>query len=213
MSVSEKHGLKLINVNTHDILSVGISTAGSAEIRMASIAPNAHIIATTLDKEGATFVRKLLMEEKLDKRISIRIEDIAESKPAPKGKLFDFVYARLVLHYLPEESLKKALMNIYAAMQRDALLYVVVRSVNSFEAKQKTNIYDPTTKLTTYEVASKGSWATRYFHSEASITAYLQESGFQIQGISEYDEKLSPNFDRTGDFVNNSVIEVIARKI
>ena len=213
MSISEDHGLALINANIHSILSIGISTAGDAEIRMASLAPEAQIIATTLDKVGAALVVDLLRKNKLDERIIIRTEDIAEKNPAIGNTLFDFVYARLVLHYLSEESLQKALANIHQAMQKDALLYVVVRSIQSFEAKQKTNTYDPISKLTTYEVASKGSWATRYFHSEDSIVSALQESGFQVKSSCEYDEKLSPNFDRTGSFVDNSVIEVIARKV
>lgn len=210
-SLSERHGLHLITSDFEAILSIGISTAGSAEIEMASLAPNSQIIATTLDAAGAQSVKEELAQRGLDARIHVRIEDIAKVRPAA-DKLFDFVYARLVLHYLSEQDLYTALHNIYESMKPEAILYVVVRSENSPEAKQPGNAYDPATKLTTYEVASKGKYATRYFHSKESINRALIASGFTVDSVEEYDESLSPNFDRTGVPVQNNLIEVKARK-
>lgn len=51
-SISEKHGIKLIENKDKTILSIGISTAGSAEIEMARKNLDSHIIATTIDTRG-----------------------------------------------------------------------------------------------------------------------------------------------------------------
>lgn len=51
-SISQKHGIKLIEEKDKNILSIGISTAGSAEIEMSRKNPNSHIIATTIDTRG-----------------------------------------------------------------------------------------------------------------------------------------------------------------
>lgn len=48
-SISEEHGINLIESKDKNILSIGISTAGFAEIEMARKNPNSHIIATTID--------------------------------------------------------------------------------------------------------------------------------------------------------------------
>lgn len=54
-SISEKHGISLIKKKDKNILSIGISTAGSAEIEMARKNPNSNIIATTIDAKGLEF--------------------------------------------------------------------------------------------------------------------------------------------------------------
>ena len=54
-SKSEKRGLKLLHPNMKNILSVGISTGGSAEINIAKKCPDAKIIATTIDEKGLQF--------------------------------------------------------------------------------------------------------------------------------------------------------------
>ena len=61
-SISEENGVKLVNDTYKNILSIGISTAGSAEIEMSKRAPNSHIIATTIDKDGLEFSRKIIEE-------------------------------------------------------------------------------------------------------------------------------------------------------
>ena len=59
-SKSEKRGLKLLNPEMENILSVGISTGGSAEINMAKLCPNAKIVATTIDERGLKFSGNVL---------------------------------------------------------------------------------------------------------------------------------------------------------
>ena len=51
-SKSEKRGLKLLDPSFSNILSVGISTGGAAEINMAKKCPNAKVVATTIDEKG-----------------------------------------------------------------------------------------------------------------------------------------------------------------
>lgn len=211
-SLSEKNGLQLVEPSFREILSIGISTAGIAEIKMAALAPNSHIVATTLDSEGVEHVREKIAKLGLSERIEVRVENIAHKLSVRTGVLFDFVYARLVLHYLSAQDLADALTNIHRSMNPYARLYVVVRSENSPEAKQASNTYDPVTRLTTYEVASKEEYATRYFHSQKSISDSILSAGFSIESICEYDESLSPNFDRSGTPVPNKVIEVQARR-
>ena len=94
-SRSECDGLKLIDRNFTAILSVGISTGGSAELEMARLAPNAKIIATTVDKAGLEFTDKILDALPERKRIITKIEDVTKKMPY-RDKSFDFVYARLV---------------------------------------------------------------------------------------------------------------------
>lgn len=62
-SISEEHGINLIKEQDRNILSIGISTAGSAEIEMARKNPNSHIIATTIDTKGLEFTKKLLRKK------------------------------------------------------------------------------------------------------------------------------------------------------
>ena len=101
-SLSENHGLAILSDKDRRIYSVGISTGGLAEIRMARKNPKCQIIATTLDKEGAEFARKKVQEALLSQQINVRIEDVAKPIPYP-NEYFDFIYARLVLHYLPKK--------------------------------------------------------------------------------------------------------------
>ena len=54
-SKSEKRAIRLLNKSYTNILSVGISTGGSAEINIARKCPNAKIIATTIDEKGLKF--------------------------------------------------------------------------------------------------------------------------------------------------------------
>ena len=59
-SKSEKRALKLLDKNFENILSIGISTGGSAEINMARKCPKAKIIATTIDEKGLEFTNDAL---------------------------------------------------------------------------------------------------------------------------------------------------------
>ena len=63
-SKSEKRGIKQLNSKMKKILSIGISTGGSAEISMAKKCPNAKIIATTIDEKGFNFSKEKIANPK-----------------------------------------------------------------------------------------------------------------------------------------------------
>lgn len=148
-SISEQHGIDLITEKDLNILSIGISTAGSAEIKMAKKSPNSHIIATTIDSEGLEHTKNILKQYKLEKRIEIKFEDISKKLPY-NNECFDFIYARLVLHYLDNERLKYALKEIKRILKKDGKFYIVVRSREEWEAKLEGATYDKKTGLTRY---------------------------------------------------------------
>ncbi len=213
-SQSEDDGIAALAPSDIDILSVGISTGGMAELRMLSLLPARRIIATTLDEAGADAVRVLIKERGLSDRITVRLEDIASHNQSYKPASFDFVYARLVLHYLSAHELEIALSNIHKLLRQGGRLFVVVRSINCEEAQQTDNSYDPGTKLTTYTVAAGDRQATRYFHSRQSISGVLHKSGFRVLTVQEFDENLSPSFNRnSGIWVKNNVIELLAERL
>lgn len=211
-SLSEKHGIDLLLDSDMDILSVGISTGGEAEIKMAKYDPRRRIVATTLDKDGADQARAKIAEQGMSEHITVKVEDVAGELPYPESS-FDYIYARLVLHYLSAQQLETALASLYRVLRPTGRLFVVVRSTASQELQQSANVsYDETTHLTTY-LTHWGSTATRYFHTKESISAALQAAGFTISSIDTYDESLSPSFGRDdNNWAPNSVIEVVAEK-
>lgn len=211
-SLSEKHGLEALRDDDLHVLSVGISTGGEAEITMAKANSERRIVATTLDIEGAALVAQKIEQIGLSHQVMVRIEDVAQEVPLHQGEPYDYAYARLVLHYLSARQLNRALQNLHDSLRDNGRLFVVVRSAESDEAKQSTNTYDSETCLTTY-VTAGGQTATRYFHTQDSITSALVANGFTIDSISQYDEKLSPSFNRdNGVWVPNNLIEVTASK-
>lgn len=124
-SISEEHGINLIESEDKNILSIGISTAGSAEIEMARKNPNSYIIATTIDNKGLEFTKSIIIQEGLQDRIELKIEDISKKLPY-NDNYFDFIYARLVLHYLDNKQLEKSLSEIYRVMKYDSKFFIVV---------------------------------------------------------------------------------------
>ena len=93
-SISENNGVAALTDQDQKVYSVGISTAGLAEIHMVQANPNRHIIATTIDPEGAKFAKKRIEEVGFEGHIDIKTEDITKPLPYSDG-YFDFVYARL----------------------------------------------------------------------------------------------------------------------
>ncbi|SRR5581483_10276037 len=208
-STSEEHGIAALKDSDRFIYSVGVSTGGIAEARMAKTSATRKIIATTLDREGAKFAEKQWKDAGLLDQIAIKIEDVSAPLPYPHEH-FDFIYARLVLHYLPKPSLKRALEELYRILKKEGRLFVVVRSDESLEIK-KNSIFDPSTGMTTY--TSQGHSYSRYFHTPESIQAYLVASGFQIQHVKIYEEQLCTDFHRTLPSEQIDVlIEVLATK-
>lgn len=80
-SISENNGLALITEQDRRIYSVGISTGGTAEIRMATASPERKIIATTIDQEGAKFAQRKITEAGLLDQIKVKIEDVSAPLP------------------------------------------------------------------------------------------------------------------------------------
>lgn len=172
-----------------------------------SCTPQRQIIATTIDQAGADFAKEKIASEGLSSQISIKIEDVSHSLPY-HDESFDFIYARLVLHYLPKEALAHALKELYRILRRDGGFFVVVRSTDCKEAKGS---FDPHTGLTTYTSACV-TYA-RFFHTENSIQDYLKSSGFAIQHVKSYEEQLCVDFKRTQLSQNkDALIEVLASK-
>ncbi len=192
-SISENNGLSLMSDQHKNVYSIGISTGGVAEIRMAKAFANRHIIATTIDPEGANFAQNQIDQALLSDRIEVKIEDI--SKPLPYvNECFDFIYARLVLHYLPKSDLENALQELYRVLKSNGRMFVVVRSTACLEAQK--GYYNPKSGMTTYTSKNGGTYS-RFFHSRDSICNFLSSAEFQIIHVKTYDERLCIDFQRT----------------
>lgn len=214
-SASEEHGLALIKQEDLIIFSPGISTAGFAEIKMARSNPRRKVIATTIDEKGLDFARRVIEEVGFANQIETRLEDLREVVGYPDN-FFDFIYARLVLHYLSSQDLDAVLANFDKVLKDDGKLFVVVRSVKNIPERDDV-LFDEKTRMTSIPHYDPGGsvsyWETRYFHTPESIRQHLEQAGFDVVGTQEYQEQLykdfmrkeiSPNFDH--------IIEVIASK-
>ena len=216
-STSEEHGINLITENDLSILSIGISTAGSAEIKMAEKNRNSHIIATTIDKEGLNYTKNIIEQYGLSDRIETKLEDISEKMPY-NDEFFDFVYARLVLHYLDNENLRKALKEIKRVMKKHGRLYIVVRSRDEWEAKLEGASYDENTGITKYPKydtlgTDNVEYLYRRLHTVDSLSSFLVVEGFDIKYIKEYKEQSYKDYKRTEKVkYPNSLIECLCEK-
>lgn len=216
-SISEENGLNLLEENDLSIMSVGISSALSAEIKMCERNKNSHIIATTIDENGFLYAKDLIIKHGLEDRIELKLEDVSK-KLVYEDNTFDYIYARLVLHYLDNDSLRNALSELYRVLKYNGKLFVVVRSINSWESKLKGSVYDEKTGITTHPNTRKNSnydgYCSRRLHSKESIKQFLEESGFVLDYIKCYMEYLSFDFERK-DFNDkpSEVIEVLSKKI
>jgi len=198
-SVSEDRGIEMLNINDLLVYSVGVSTGGLAEMRMVKKSPKTKVVATTLDLEGAKSARKNILNNSLYGKVEIKIEDI--TKPLPyKNGTFDYIYARLVLHYLSEKELVVALSEIYRILKTDGKIFIVVRSNQCHQATQDGVNYNHDSHMTSYEETDElGNKfkIKRFFHSEESIGRYIEQAGFTIDFIEKYDEILYKDFTRT----------------
>ena len=216
-SISEKNGIQLVKDKFKNILSVGISTAGSAEIEMSKIAPNSHIIATTIDNEGLEFTKKIVKEKGLEKQIELKLEDISEKMPY-NDETFDFVYARLVLHYLDNSKLEQALKEIKRVLKTNGLFYIVVRSRNEWEAKLEGATYDEKTGITKYPVyetlgTNNVKYLYRRLHTIDSLKEFLLKENFNIKYVKEYQEECYKDYKRTEKVeFPNTIIECLVEK-
>jgi cyclopropane fatty-acyl-phospholipid synthase-like methyltransferase len=210
-SKSEAAGLHLITPGMQRIYSVGVSTGGIAEIRMAQLCPQASIIATTIDEKGAKFSQGIIAEAGLSERITIRLEDISQPLSYETAS-FDYVYARLVLHYLPKQALQLALSELYRVLKPGGKFFVVVRSTKCPDARSAGAKYDSKTGLTEY-INSDGKASFRHFHTQDSIREALEGARFTVQSIDQYDEQLFIDYERQRVAPHtDNVLEVMAQK-
>lgn len=216
-SKSEKRGLKLLHPSMTNILSVGISTGGYAEINMAKKCPNAKIIATTIDEKGLLFSLEKISQYKEGSRIEAKIEDVSKPMPYPDNT-FDYVYARLVLHYLTKQQLDAALNEIYRVLKPGGIIFVVARNNKEWELKKPEFIisYDKTTNITTYyEQWKKEVIRKRQFLSEEQLKNVLVSHNFKIKSAKSYKERLCTDYERTKKYLSkkpNFLTEVVAIK-
>jgi ubiquinone/menaquinone biosynthesis C-methylase UbiE len=215
-SISEDHGIAALTDNDLNVLSVGISTGGVAEIRMAEANPQRHVTATTIDEKGVDFAKKYIAEKHLENQIEAKLEDVSEPLPYADG-VFDFIYARLVLHYLPKAKLASTLAELHRVLKQGGRLYVVVRSTDCPDAKRPDIQFDPETNLTSCSFIDEKTGRTvsysRFFHSVESISQYTTQAGFDIEYTKAYDEQLYIDFMRTElSPLADNVIELLATK-
>lgn len=216
-SISEENGIKALRENDLIVFSPGISSGGFAEIRMAITDPKRKVIATTIDNEGLDFSIANIYELGLDSQIETKIEDLTKEYPYPDN-YFDYIYARLVLHYLSFQELNEVLDNFRKSLKDTGHLFIVVRSEKNVDRNKPDQEYDPNTRLTKvyYRDENKniiGS-GVRYFHTPATIREHLEKSGFNIDYIKEYQEQLYKDFMRTKIAPRlDHVIEVHTTKI
>ena len=216
-SISEKNGLELIEENDLNILSIGISTSGSAEIKMAKKNPNSKIIATTIDEKGINIVKEIIDKENLNNQFEVKLEDVTKKSNYPDN-YFDYIYARLVLHYLNNKDLENALEELNRVLKPNGKIFIVVRSTNAWEAKLDGTTYDEETGLTKHpDIRTYGTPDVKYcyrrLHTEESIKEFLEKANFRVKHTKVYDEYLSPDFDRKNmNDKASELIEVLATK-
>ncbi len=217
-SKSEKRAIKILDKNYTNILSVGISTGGSAEINIARRCPKARVIATTIDGKGLKFSREKMLKYVESSMIETKIEDV--SKPMPYAdNTFDFIYARLVLHYLNKQQLNDALNEIYRVLKPTGLLFIVARNNKEWELTKPEFIikYDQVTNLTTYyEQWERKRIQTRQFLSQAQLKEILTNHDFKICRAKDYREYLFTDYERTNKNKSkkpNYLTEIVATKL
>ncbi len=213
---SERHGIDAISEDDLNIYSVGVSTGGQAEAVMAAMNPNRHIIATTIDKNGIEIAKEYLKKANLSSQIEIKLEDVSQPLPY-KDDYFDFIYARLVLHYLTKKDLVDTLLELKRILKVGGKMYIVVRSKDCDCAKADDSTYDPITGLTEYTdiepVTGKIKRPRRHFFSENELAERLAGVVLEVKYMTSYDETLYIGFNRTAPSKNHdNLIETLVIK-
>jgi len=220
-SVSEERGLMLLREMAEmqediRILSVGISTAGRAEVEMALNHPSATIYATTVDRVGIEKAVTNVEVAGVSDRVTLALEDVREKSPNQDDS-FDFIYARLIFHYLAASELDLALLELYRMLKAGGKLFVVVRAESNIPHDKPVE-FSPETMITAiphYDDAGQViSWERRYFHSPETISSHLRKVGFAVVSLDEYDEELLFGFAGEGGqtYPVDHLIEVVATK-
>lgn len=215
-SKSEERGLEMIDKGNYlSIFSPGVSSGGFSEIRMVMGNESRKVVATTIDQAGIETVKENVKKLNLEKKISIKLEDLREKLPYGENS-FDFVYARLVLHYLSAQELDRVLLDFNRILTSNSGLFIILRSKKNVNSSNNL-IYDDKTKFTE-EIyrnteGNEVGRSKRYFHTPQSITQHLVKAGFEVSEITEYKEQLYKDFMRTQKASHkDNLIEIKVKK-
>ncbi|MDR0462260.1 MAG: class I SAM-dependent methyltransferase [Christensenellaceae bacterium] len=210
-SITEKHGLDLLGPKAKDILSIGISTGGSAELQMAKKCPLAKIIATTIDVKGLELTKAIIAKSPNKNQIICKSENCGKVWEYGDNT-FDFIYARLVFHYLTKDELKIALNEIHRTLKDTGKAFIVVRSIDEPELKRPDIKYDDVTGFITYaDFLDKVQ--SRQFFSEKSLRDVLENAKLKPQYIKTTQEQLFQDYERKLKNPNmNTLIETVVKK-
>lgn len=154
---------------------------------------------------------------KLSGRIHARIEDITRPM-LYDDKSFDFIYTRLILHYLTRQELDRTLKELYRILKPKGMIFIVVRSKKDWETNQPKAVYNDNTCMLTYPILDSSMEYTqkktsRYFHSPHTISSHLKSAGFNIRYTKEYKEQIFYDYMRTAPVPKlSSIIELLADK-
>ena len=136
-----------------------------------------------------------------------------------KNSTFDFIYARLVLHYLSKQQLNDALKEIHRVLKPNGILFIVARNNKEWELKKPEFIisYDEKTNMTTYYAQlKKEKIQTRQFLSQEQLKTVLAEHNFSICSAKDYREYLFTDYERTNKNKSkkpNYLTEIVATKL
>jgi predicted SAM-dependent methyltransferase len=210
-TISERGGLSYLRETDLSIYSAGISTVRAVEVEMAKNNPCRTVIGSTIDQRGFETTSSIIDKIGLDNQVFVKFEDLRESLPYQEES-FDYIYARLVLHYLSSQQLDFTLKNFYKILGSEGRIFVVVRSQKNISQIEGVS-FNPETRLTTID-HPEGSPEVRYFHTPTTITEHLIKAGFIIEEVKEYKEKLYIDFKRTVEspYGEDHLIEVRAFK-
>jgi SAM-dependent methyltransferase len=210
-TISESRGLSYLEERDLHVFAPGISTAGAVEIEMARRSSERVIVGTTIDPRGFDKTESLIKGLSLENQILVKFEDLREGC-AYEDSSFDYIYSRLVLHYLSSQELDFALREFYRILKPSGKLFVVVRSKKNIPKGVEVK-FDEETKLTTIP-HSNGSNEIRYFHTPKSISEHIKKAKFVIKEVEEYREQLFVDFERKelSPTIRDHLIEVCAIK-
>ena len=116
-----------------------------------------------------------------------------------KDQTFDFVYARLVLHYLTKQQLEDALKEIHRVLKPNGKFFIVARNKKEWELSRPEFIvsYDEKTNITTYyDQWKKERIKKRQFFSKEQLSEILRSFGFKIESCKDYREYLYTDYER-----------------
>ena len=208
-SISEDRGIELLTDSDLDILSLGISTAGHAEIRMAEANPNRKIIATTIDEKGIEYTKQLIKEKGLESQITAKLENVCEPFPYADN-LFDFVYSRLCLQYVNNDGMANAMSEIYRVLKPNGRAFIVVHTPDKLKDYPDAQ-HDEATGMTRH--IRRGQVRYRRFYTERELKKLASQYNFQVISTAKYMEQTCKDYERTiqNKFASEKV-EIVLRK-